>query len=82
MKKIVRDFQPPVPRSDKGGEGRDGGDSDLIKEEDRPLAARFGIHTEAQRKKYMSEFIPMDLGGGVRFEDPKKGFVKTLPVKK
>lgn len=74
VKKIVKDFHAPTPRD---GKNEDQEDQDEIKEENRALAAKFGIHSETQRKKFMSEFIPMDLGGGVKFEDPKKGFIKV-----
>lgn len=77
VKRIVQDFHKPTPKS--GKESDEGGD-DEIKEEHRELAKKFGLHSESQRKKYMSDFIPMDLGGGVRFEDPKKGFEKRKPV--
>lgn len=76
VKKIVKDFHAPTPRGDdKSEEERE--NQDEIKEENRALAAKFGLRSEKQRQKFMSEFIPMDLGGGVKFEDPKKGFEKV-----
>ena len=74
VKRIVKDFHAPTPKERKDD---DSNENDEIKEEDRVLAAKFKIHSESQRKKYMSEFIPMDLGGGVTFVDPKKGFEKV-----
>lgn len=79
VKRIVKDFQPPTPKGGGNDEDDDEG-QDQIKEEDRGLAAKFGLHSEKQRKKYMTSFIPMNLGGGVVFEDPKKGFEKRKPV--
>jgi hypothetical protein len=69
------DFVPPSPKSGNSKKDGDGG-ADEIKAEDRELASRFGIKSEAQRKKFMSPYIPMDLGGGYKFESPEKGFEK------
>ncbi len=80
VKRIVKDFHAPTPKA-SGKESEEGDDNqDEIKEEDRALAKRFGLTSEKQRKKYMSNFIPMNLGGGVVFEDPKKGFEKKAKV--
>lgn len=51
---------------------------DDIAPEYKSIARAFGIADEAERKKLSeSEFCRMDLGGGVFFESPDRGFEKT-----
>lgn len=80
-RKVVKDFEKPTPDADarKGDEEED---KDEIEEQFRPLAKAVGIQTESERLHYKDlidkgEFVPMELGGGVRFADPAKGFERV-----
>lgn len=75
-KRIVNDFEKPnqdPSRSKKNDENKD-----ELAPELREIGKRFGIESESQRKKFMSPYIPMELGGGYKFEDPKRGFEKKV----
>jgi len=75
-KKIVNDFEPPTPKKKKVSD-EDEDDEDAIKEENRGLAAKFKLHKESDRKRFSGKYIPMELGAGVRFVSPEKGFEKA-----
>lgn len=65
-KRIANDFERPSITPNRTERKED----DLIPEEDRALAARFGINKESDRKKFSNPFIPMDMGTDMR--DGKK----------
>jgi hypothetical protein len=73
-RKIVDDFHKPNQDPNKGADKKN---SDELAPELAEVGKRFGITTESERKKFSSPYIPMDLGGGYKFEDPKKGFEKV-----
>lgn len=79
-RRISNDFERPTINPNRSERKTD---DDLVAVEDRALAAQFGIHKESERKKFMSPYIPMDLGVDIRdkkriiFEDPKRGPVKV-----
>lgn len=75
-RKIVNDFERPNGDPDRSSKERAG--KDELAPELVEVGKRFGITSESQRKKFMSPFIPMELGGGYRFEDPKRGFEKVV----
>lgn len=75
-RRIVNDFEKPNRDQDRK-EDRGSANKDELDPALAAVGKRFGITSETQRKKFMSPFIPMDLGGGVKFEDPNKGFEKV-----
>lgn len=74
-RRIVNDFEKP---NGEDRSRRDAAKSDELAPELQEVGKRFGITSESQRKKFMNPYIPMDLGGGYRFEDPKRGFEKVV----
>lgn len=80
-RRITSDFEKPIPESDPR-KNEDLKPKDEIEEQFRPLAKAIGLTSESERVKYKSivdsgEFVPMDLGGGVSFSDPAKGFERA-----
>lgn len=85
-RKIVKDFERPTPEAD-AREHKEEDQNDEVEEQFRPLAKAIGITSESERLKYKEivdkgEFVPMELGGGVVFADPNKGFEKRVEAKK
>lgn len=76
-KKVVQDFDAPQPAGKKPEEKLK--KSDDIKEEDRSLANAMGLKSESERLKYMNPFVEMNMGDGLVFRDPAKGFEKVEP---
>lgn len=73
-KRIINDFEKPTP-----GIPVDKKMNDEIPDVYRPLSKAFGIHSEKERQEYMQlvkdgEFVPMNMGGGVWFKHPDRGF--------
>jgi 3,4-dihydroxy-2-butanone 4-phosphate synthase len=82
-RKVVADFEPPTRKEEAPikkeavGEIEDEvpAESDIS---NRVLAKHMGITTKEEQKKYGSTpYVDMDLGGGYRFSDPKRGFEKV-----
>jgi len=59
--------RPPAPRTEE------------MKEDHRAICQNFGIETEEERKQFMGNEIPMNMGGGIVFRNSKKGFEKIKP---
>lgn len=75
-KKIVNDFEPPTPPIDKKNEEIK---NEEIPDKYRSLTKVFGLKDEKERKEYMQmikdgSFVPMDMGGGMVFRHPDRGF--------
>lgn len=67
----VNDFAKP------NNEDRRQVEKDELAPELREIGAKFGITKESQRKQFLSPYIPMDMGNGIVFKDPKRGFEKV-----
>lgn len=85
-RRMTPDFEKPTIEAGNGKDKQEGGDKDEIEENDRPLARAVGLSSETERRKYKAmidggEFVPMDLGGGVTFSDPAKGFEHATATK-
>jgi hypothetical protein len=83
-KKIVSDFAKPGVGSVPGEKPPVEPETDEIPAEYQPLSKAMGITSEKERKEMMKrisdgEYVPMNLGGGVVFQDPNKGFEKVAP---
>lgn len=76
-RRITPDFEQPNPVAIEKVKKSE--DDEEITEVDRPLAKAMGLKTEKERKEYMTDFVPMNLGGGVVFRDPEKGFERVEP---
>lgn len=84
-RKITPDFEKPTPEAQARKAAEDAA-SDEIEDQYRPLARAVGLSSESERVKYKAmvdggEFVPMELGGGVTFSDPAKGFERAAAVK-
>lgn len=76
-KRVIEGFEKPTNKATDEGKDKKKG-SDEVPEEFRKLAKVFDITSESERKKLMeSDFCHMDLGGGVSFSDPEKGFERV-----
>lgn len=85
-RRMTPDFEKPTIDAGAGKDKDGGADKDEIAENDRPLARAVGLSSETERRKYKAmidggEFVPMDLGGGVMFSDPLKGFERVTTAK-
>lgn len=79
-RKVVNDFDKPNPQQDETLAKKQE-KLDVIAEGDRALAKSMGITSEKERLSYMTDFVPMKLGGGIWLKDPNKGFEKIEPTK-
>lgn len=84
-RKVVKDFEPPINDA-AGKKPANDEHQDEIEEQYRPLAKAIGLSSESERLKFKTicdngEFVPMELGGGVVFADPAKGFEKVVAAK-
>lgn len=78
-KKIVPDFEKPMPGGDKTERTLE---NDEVVETYRPFSKVFGIRSEKERKDLMKtidegEFVPMDMGNGYWFKNPARGFERV-----
>ncbi len=81
-RQVVSDFDKPTGERGARKAAEDDAAPDEIEEQYRPLAKAVGLSSESERVKYKAmvdagEFVPMDLGGGIRFADPAKGFERV-----
>lgn len=77
-KKIVSDFSPPTPSIDAEKKP----DAKEIPEAYKPLSKVFGIKDETERQELMKtikegEYVPMNMGGGIWFKHPDRGFERV-----
>jgi len=83
-KRITSDFAKPSVGTVPGERAPVEVESDEIPAEYQPLSKAMGLTSEKERKEMMKrisdgEYVPMNLGGGVVFQDPNKGFEKIAP---
>lgn len=85
-RRMTPDFEKPTIEAGNGKDKDENADKDEIEEAYRPLAKAVGLSSETERRKYKAmidggEFVPMELGGGVTFSDPVKGFERVAAGK-
>lgn len=76
-RRIVNDFEKPNP-SEAANRQERSKDDDLIPEEDRELASQFGITKKSELESLKSDYIDMDIGGGVTMVGMGPGQVKLV----
>lgn len=84
-RKIVTDFVKPTP--DPVKQPRESADVNFSDDvpagsdtSDSKLAKNMGLTSKEDAKNYQKEYVPMNLGGGYKFEDPKRGFERDVPA--
>lgn len=76
VRRIVSSFEKPS--SSKDSVSKKEPESDSLPENYRKLGKAFNLTSEKERKELLStEFVPMELGGGLIFRDPARGVEKT-----
>lgn len=76
VRRIVSNFEKPTPAPSGGS--RKEPETDLLPENYRKLGGAFNLKSEKERKELMeSDYVPMNLGGGLVFRDPAKGVEKV-----
>jgi hypothetical protein len=86
-RKIVTEFEKPKPDPIKQPkESADAVFSDDVPTgsdtSDSKLARNMGLTSKEEAKNYQKEYVPMNLGGGYKFEDPKRGFERDVDADK